>query len=145
MTRPLPEYVRHITDERATNELIREKKHDRSGVTLCGTRVYLVQRSPDHEEKPTFSEGDTIDVGVRRFYDESFSIDHWFNTIRSGGRLVACIACVVHIEQACEIGVWDGTYPDPECENCDAQFEYDEQDPDQRMCEPCIREEKACG
>ncbi len=138
--RPLPEYVRHILDERGTNGLIHEKKHDRTGVTLCDVRVYLVQRDPNSEERPTFREDGTMEPHVHRFYDEAWSLDHWFNHTVSNNYYVACPKCLAHVAKAVEEGMWDGTYPDPECEMCDVQFPYDEKDPNATMCAPCAQE-----
>lgn len=91
--------TQHILDERATNAIIHERKHDNGhGITLCGKRVMLVQRVPDRAVEPTFLE-EGINWKVRRFYSDTFTVDHWFNHRRAGGWQVCCLNCIREVEK----------------------------------------------
>ena len=145
-TRELPDYVRHILDERTTNGMIYENKHDRKGNTLCGELVFLVQRVPDQKEAPTFvTEHGHVQINgnVSRHYSDTWALDHWFNHTISNNYYIGCPKCLAHITKAVEIGAWDGvSYPDPTCEECEEEFTYNDKKPSQRLCEPCAQDQE---
>lgn len=107
-----PDHVVCILDERATNARIHEREDDRiDGLTLCSRDVPIEQRSP--RDEPAFDAEGSINPAVVRRYAQTWSIESWFNAVRSGTRYVACPECAKQIGLVLEVGVWDGAR-DPE-------------------------------
>lgn len=76
---PKPDYIRCILDERATNERIRAPGGTLSpGATLCekSVKVLYINTTDD-----------------RAVYESTWTLEHVFNSVRSGSRFLPCPDC----------------------------------------------------